>query len=192
MDDMIKRIKEECAGRDRWYVMDATEDGYCIDFDRERDADRWVADRLRESPGYMERNGYHVVKRRSFTSAEELANEAAARLTALESERDALLAAAGKEAAPIGYVQASALLLLKRGAADTIFGDCHECADVPLYVAPIAAQCAVPEGWKLVPVEPTREMIDEGFKKGTGARHVYAAMLAAAPIAAQSESREGQ
>jgi hypothetical protein len=84
-------------------------------------------------------HGAQRLSRRQAAIIYLLANEAAARVTALESERDALLAAAGKEAVPIGYVQASALPLLKRGAADTIFGDCHECADVPLYAAPTAA-----------------------------------------------------
>jgi hypothetical protein len=77
-DDLIKRIQEKCAGRDRWYVMNAAEDGYCMDFDWGYDADRWMDDRLRENPDYIKRNGYHVVKKRSFTSAEELANEASA------------------------------------------------------------------------------------------------------------------
>jgi hypothetical protein len=77
-DELVKRIQEKCAGRDRWYVMNAAEDGYCMDFDWGYDADRWMDDRLRENPDYIKRNGYHVVKKRSFTSAEELANEAAA------------------------------------------------------------------------------------------------------------------
>ena len=98
VEDLIKRIAEQCSGRDRWYVMNEAEDGYCMDFGHQLDADRWMADRMRENPDYIKRNGYHIVKQRSFTPAEALANEAAARLTALESERDALLAAAGKEA----------------------------------------------------------------------------------------------
>jgi hypothetical protein len=98
VEDLIKRIAEQCAGRDRWYVMNEAEDGYCMDFGHQLDADRWMADRMRENPDYIKRNGYHIVKQRSFKPAEALANEAAARLTALESERDALLAAAGKEA----------------------------------------------------------------------------------------------
>lgn len=46
----------------------------------------------------------------------------------------------------------------------------------------------VPEGWKLVPVEPTREMIEagnDGFRSPESRRHTvsscYRAMLAAAP-----------
>lgn len=51
----------------------------------------------------------------------------------------------------------------------------------PLYLAP---QPAVPEGWKLVPVEPTDEMIDAGADAIDGYRvdvmRAYEAMLAAA------------
>jgi hypothetical protein len=85
MDDLIKRIKEKCAGHDRWYVMSAAEDGYCMDFDWQLEADRWMADRLRESPEYIERNGYHIVKQRSLTEVEKIANEAADALEAANS-----------------------------------------------------------------------------------------------------------
>lgn len=41
----------------------------------------------------------------------------------------------------------------------------------------------VPEGWQLVPVEPTNEMIHplDQFMRPTSAREIYRAMLAAAP-----------
>ena len=40
----------------------------------------------------------------------------------------------------------------------------------------------VPEGWQLVPVEPTEEMLDAGYFTNHGAnRGIYRAMLAAAP-----------
>ena len=46
----------------------------------------------------------------------------------------------------------------------------------PVYGAP------VPEGWQLVPVEPTEEMLDAGYFTNHGAnRGIYRAMLAAAP-----------
>ena len=57
------------------------------------------------------------------------------------------------------------------------------------------------DGWKLVPVEPTRKMLDEGgfyFIQGGGsvsdsdmaqAKRVYRAMLAAAPAAPQTEQK---
>lgn len=44
----------------------------------------------------------------------------------------------------------------------------------------------IPDGWKLVPVEPTKEMIDAGLRKNASNPHpwcpaVYRAMLAASP-----------
>ena len=46
-----------------------------------------------------------------------------------------------------------------------------------------AAQSApgVPEGWRLVPVEPTPKMMRAGVLESVGALRVYYAMLAAAP-----------
>jgi hypothetical protein len=62
---------------------------------------------------------------------------------------------------------------------------------VPLYTTPPAAQPAVPEGWKLVPVEPTHGMVKafqdamslEFGMRTTAGYHarVYSAMLTAAP-----------
>ncbi len=59
---------------------------------------------------------------------------------------------------------------------------------MPLYTAQPTAQPAVPEGWKLVPVEPTQEMLDafkHRYKEGDFWRErihgAVAAMLAAAP-----------
>jgi hypothetical protein len=135
-----------------------------------------------------------------------------ARLTALESERDALLAAAGKEAvkaAPVGF-----MMKHKTGmdigfawkANDPQFS--QDWIRIPLYAAPTAAQCTVPAGLKLVPVEPTESMVVDGFESWPSrmfsepeewiayeamsgcqqaahkARLCYAAMVAAAPTAA--------
>lgn len=53
---------------------------------------------------------------------------------------------------------------------------------------PVTA-ATVPDGWKLVPVEPTQEMIDahvEGVQTG-GMQKGYRAMLAAAPAAPEQE-----
>lgn len=47
-----------------------------------------------------------------------------------------------------------------------------------LYTSP---QLVIPEGWKLVPVEPTREMADAGADIDPERASVWAAMLAAAP-----------
>lgn len=51
---------------------------------------------------------------------------------------------------------------------------------VPLYTAPPAP--AVPEGWKLVPVEPTEEMLRAAFREASVySPAAYRAMLGAAP-----------
>lgn len=48
-------------------------------------------------------------------------------------------------------------------------------------------QSAVPEGWKLVPLEPTSAMLEAGWKSGkddrnySAIREIHRAMLAAAP-----------
>ncbi|MGX9740994.1 hypothetical protein [Pseudocitrobacter corydidari] len=53
---------------------------------------------------------------------------------------------------------------------------------------------AIPDGWQLVPVEPTKEMIDAGWlhfmgTKNPSSKGTYKAMLAAAP---QQEESDGQ
>ena len=57
-----------------------------------------------------------------------------------------------------------------------------------LYTAPPAP--SVPDGWKLVPVEPTPEMMRSGmnvpFNKAARHNAVYRAMLAAAPTPAEA------
>lgn len=64
--------------------------------------------------------------------------------------------------------------------------DIPESSYIPLYILPGAQPAPnVPEGWKLVPIEPTFEMLDKGLDQSFGyvgvARDVWAAMLAAAP-----------
>ena len=53
---------------------------------------------------------------------------------------------------------------------------------VPVYTQP---QPAVPEGWKLVPIEPTHEMTEQGAQEADWYAHnaydCYKAMLDAAP-----------
>lgn len=61
--------------------------------------------------------------------------------------------------------------------------DVDQDLNVSIYTAPPVAAPAVPDGWKLVPVEPTQEMVDACFE-GTSAGGIqkgYRAMLAAAP-----------
>ena len=69
---------------------------------------------------------------------------------------------------------------------------------VPLYAAPIAAQPSVPEGWKMVPVEPSIAMCIRGAHvsdqavNGHAAAQVYAAMLNAAPTPPAVEQSNDQ
>ena len=52
---------------------------------------------------------------------------------------------------------------------------------LPDHIADVSNMVA-PEGWQLVPVEPTEEMLDAGYFTNHGAnRGIYRAMLAAAP-----------
>ncbi len=50
----------------------------------------------------------------------------------------------------------------------------------PLYTTPPTAEPAVPDGWKLVPIEPTAAMYDAGDHQ-LATKQVWDAMLAAAP-----------
>lgn len=64
-------------------------------------------------------------------------------------------------------------------------GDENACRAAMLKAGPVTA-ATVPDGWKLVPVEPTKEMIDAGWSyymttKSPSSLGVYGAMLAAAP-----------
>lgn len=43
------------------------------------------------------------------------------------------------------------------------------------------APCDIPEGWKLVPIEPTPEMLNAARLNHMAANAVYKAMLSAAP-----------
>lgn len=62
----------------------------------------------------------------------------------------------------------------------TVYDDNQDCV----------ALCAIPEGWRLVPVEPTQAMIDAVLELDTP--DAYRAMLAAAPhpIAFPADGRE--
>jgi hypothetical protein len=46
---------------------------------------------------------------------------------------------------------------------------------------------AAPEGWRLIPAEPTREMLAAGVSVAVGVVPIYAAMLAAAPTPPASD-----
>ena len=61
--------------------------------------------------------------------------------------------------------------------------DALELAEEAVRAKEQAKQQAVPEGWQLVPVEPTIEMVQAATHSavGFGTRAAYQAMLAAAP-----------
>ncbi|MBN0646179.1 hypothetical protein JTM27_33675, partial [Pseudomonas aeruginosa] len=65
--------------------------------------------------------------------------------------------------------------------------DVSEHYTIPLYAAPVAqAQHSVPEGWKLVPVEPTEDVLEAIHNGGyvgddQELRWFYQSILAAAP-----------
>ncbi|WP_312120303.1 hypothetical protein [Kosakonia cowanii] len=68
---------------------------------------------------------------------------------------------------------------------DTYRGGWKDYRAAMLKAGPVTA-ATVPDGWKLVPVEPTKEMIDAGWSyymttKSPSSLGVYGAMLAAAP-----------
>ena len=52
-----------------------------------------------------------------------------------------------------------------------------------------ASPTSAPEGWKIVPVEPTGEMVDAGIRS-LGTADKFRAMLAAAPTPPVSEDRK--
>lgn len=59
--------------------------------------------------------------------------------------------------------------------------DCNACRAAML-AQPVSSGYTVPEGWKLVPIEPTAEMINAALASGAlSIRTVYRVMLAAAP-----------
>lgn len=98
-------------------------------------------------------------------------------------------------AQPLAMVSPSELRDIKAGRGGVPVRGNQWRADqtVPIYAAPVAGQVAVPEGWKLVPVESCGKMTKAGEKalrKLLGstattfdAYSCYAAMLAAAPSA---------
>lgn len=103
---------------------------------------------------------------------------------------DALIAAYASESAAKAHVNSYAT----KG--------CSGLHVTPLYTAPPAQASAWPEGWKLVPVEPTHEMEVagcEGYMRADGnfimhnssMGHAYAAMLAAAPTPGASDGKGG-
>ncbi|WP_449489537.1 hypothetical protein [Yersinia pseudotuberculosis] len=92
----------------------------------------------------------------------------------------ARIALAAKRAEPVAW-EVKGILCHSKEEADSYVGE-----PVPLYEAPQLNSPEIPEGWKLVPIEPTRQMMSQGhFAMGGTDRgkfmRIYQAMLAAAP-----------
>jgi hypothetical protein len=91
---------------------------------------------------------------------------------------------------PVAWLYPEGLEALQKGKCWTAYPTKHDGCNIPLCVPP-AAQPAAPEGWKLVPVKPTPEMLGAGVAdlglRGydraliVAAIECYGAMLAAAP-----------
>ncbi|HDL7021915.1 TPA: hypothetical protein PXM49_001502 [Yersinia enterocolitica] len=105
----------------------------------------------------------------------------------------ARIALAAKRAEPVGY-----LCEWDNGNQVIYYGEAGNALDddwssqpsvhknLPLYTTPQLNSPEIPEGWKLVPIEPTRQMMSQGhFGMGGTDRgkfkRIYQAMLAAAP-----------
>lgn len=94
-------------------------------------------------------------------------------------------------AEPVGEAQPFQPAVTSGAFTHCIFESKLVPAGTKLYAGPVSAQPSVPEGWKLVPVEPTEEMSDAGWghiditagQCQDGPKDVYRAMLAAAPPA---------
>lgn len=97
----------------------------------------------------------------------------------------ARIALAAKGAEPVGYLEQNHLDYLRSGSDADIWPE-GGAGDIPVYLAPQLNSPEIPEGWKLVPIEPTRQMMSQGhFAMGGTDRgkfmRIYQAMLAAAP-----------
>ncbi len=103
----------------------------------------------------------------------------------------------GGQAGPVAWTNDSAIRLAKHGGVLMTWSNPMP-SDVPLYTHPpeqSRAVAGVPDGWKLVPVEPTREMIMAGGYLNPAIRKtadgVYDAMLAAAPTPPAADADGG-
>lgn len=107
--------------------------------------------------------------------------------SALESATAYLRACA--DAKPVGYVTANGLHSLRQDDA-TVLLYAHDYLIRPDHVALYTHPApAVPAGYKLVPVEPTPEMLASTSWPGCAGTD-YAHMLAAAPASPQAEPKE--
>ncbi|HFK9635464.1 TPA: hypothetical protein ACVHP4_004254 [Yersinia enterocolitica] len=94
----------------------------------------------------------------------------------------ARIALAAKRAEPVGYVAPEALEY--KNFYDVIMiENASGRRTMPLYGTPQLNYPEIPDGWKLVPIEPTQEMVDAHISgmQLAGFSRAYRDMLAAAP-----------
>ncbi|HDM8411295.1 TPA: DUF551 domain-containing protein [Yersinia enterocolitica] len=89
----------------------------------------------------------------------------------------ARIALAAKRAEPVAW-EVKGILCHSKEEADSYVGE-----PVPLYEAPQLNSLEMPDGWKLVPIEPTQNMVDAHISgmQLAGFSRAYRDMLAAAP-----------
>ncbi|HDL8120395.1 TPA: DUF551 domain-containing protein [Yersinia enterocolitica] len=94
----------------------------------------------------------------------------------------ARIALAAKRAEPVGYLEQNHLDYLRSGSDADIWPE-GGAGDIPVYLAPQLNSLEMPDGWKLVPIEPTQSMVDAHISgmQLAGFSRAYRDMLAAAP-----------
>ncbi|EMW3576784.1 DUF551 domain-containing protein, partial [Yersinia enterocolitica] len=92
------------------------------------------------------------------------------------------IALAAKRAEPVGYLEQNHLDYLRSGSDADIWPE-GGAGDIPVYLAPQLNSLEMPDGWKLVPIEPTQNMVDAHISgmQLAGFSRAYRDMLAAAP-----------
>ncbi len=94
----------------------------------------------------------------------------------------ARIALAAKRAEPVGYLEQNHLDYLRSGSDADIWPE-GGAGDIPVYLAPQLNSPEIPDSWKLVPIEPTQNMVDAHISgmQLAGFSRAYRDMLAAAP-----------
>ncbi|HEI6738512.1 TPA: DUF551 domain-containing protein [Yersinia enterocolitica] len=103
-------------------------------------------------------------------------------LTRSEQMELARIALAAKRAEPVGYLEQNHLDYLRSGSDADIWPE-GGAGDIPVYLTPQLNSLEMPDGWKLVPIEPTQNMVDAHISgmQLAGFSRAYRDMLAAAP-----------
>ncbi|HHX7274139.1 TPA: hypothetical protein ACVHP3_004414 [Yersinia enterocolitica] len=94
----------------------------------------------------------------------------------------ARIALAAKRAEPVGYLEQNHLDYLRSGSDADIWPE-GGAGDIPIYLTPQPNSPEIPDGWKLVPLEPTQNMVDAHISgmQLAGFSRAYRDMIAAAP-----------